>query len=232
MCMYIVLDQMFGCGEHKISGYVDSMANWFHSWFSTFGLGQQAYKSCLHSYCDKFWIACTYTTLWGCMWPTWGPIHPQSIIHLAKPVCHTSNNMTYQYTPSCQTFAPHHTWHSNKLLHHTQTLAHTHTECICTIICTYVWWLFGNWPHLIMGCISYVAWFIAEQGCWSWGTCLTWHVGGPWVRDEFETTPQFYWAAYLWTFNDGYWCYKYVPHIGCHSSMVATSVEDWMEHST
>ena len=126
MCMYIVLDQMFGCGEHKISGYVDSMANWFHSWFSTFGLGQQAYKSCLHSYCDKFWIACTYTTLWGCMWPTWGPIHPQSIIHLAKPVCHTSNNMTYQYTPSCQTFAPHHTWHSNKLLHHTQTLAHTH----------------------------------------------------------------------------------------------------------
>ena len=61
------------------------------------------------------------------MWPTWGPIRPQSIIHLAKPVCHTSNNMTYQYTPSCQTFAPHHTWHSNKLLHHTQTLAHTHT---------------------------------------------------------------------------------------------------------
>ena len=115
---------------------------------------------------------------------------------------------------------------------HSNTGTHTHTECICTIICTYVWWLFGNWPHLIMGCISYVAWFIAEQGCWSWGTCLTWHVGGPWVRDEFETTPQFYWAAYLWTFNDGYWCYKYVPHIGCHSSMVATSVEDWMEHST
>ena len=75
-----------------------------------------------------------------------------------------------------------------------------------------------------MGCIRYVAWSIAEQGCWSWGTCLTWHVGGPWIREEVDPTPQFYWVAYLWTFNDGHWCYKLVQH------KVAKSVEDWMVH--
>ena len=71
--------------------------------------------------------------------------------------------------------------------------------------------------------------WVYQQGEWSWGSVLTWHVTD--LGDQYHGH-DYVWACYLWVWNwdEGWWFRRVnVPLMEVHPLQVGFC--PWMEHS-